>query len=441
MAEHGGEEALFRRLRLRLTVLCIAATGVIVLGMSGAALAVSQIQLTAKAEAAFQSDVNAILYHLRSQTVVDHTWISQTEAGGNLTLYLELSGQPILYAAADGGGRRELVERARAAAWQGYGVDLSLEPDLRCQPDQTAFFFEDGGLARYRAAVAKVPQEKGWIGALVIQSMAEEERELAVQRTAFGAFTLAALVLLALFAWYFTGRAVRPLAESRRRQNEFIAAASHELRSPLAVIHASLSALKDAAPEKAEHFTQLADGECMRMSRLVGDMLALANADSGSWTMYLEDAEPETLLLDVAEGFEHAAREKGVRLAVALPEKALGRFRWDRQRMVQALTVLTDNGLSYTPAGGSLGMGVERAGSGVRFTVADTGPGIPDGEKERVFERFYRTDRARTDREHYGLGLCIAREIISLHGGTIRAEDTPGGGATFVVELPGEGRA
>ena len=86
-------------------------------------------------------------------------------------------------------------------------------------------------------------------------------------------------------------------------------------------------------------------------------------------------------------------------------------------------------------------MGVERAGSGVRFTVADTGPGIPDGEKERVFERFYRTDRARTDREHYGLGLCIAREIISLHGGTIRAEDTPGGGATFVVELPGEGRA
>ena len=77
---------------------------------------------------------------------------------------------------------------------------------------------------------------------------------------------------------------------------------------------------------------------------------------------------------------------------------------------------------------------------GVRFTVADTGPGIPDGEKERVFERFYRTDRARTDREHDGLGLCIAREIISLHGGTIRAEDTPGGGATFVVELPGEGR-
>lgn len=118
MAEHGGEEALFRRLRLRLTVLCIAATGVIVLGMSGAALAVSQIQLTAKAEAAFQSDVNAILYHLRSQTVVDHTWISQTEAGGNLTLYLELSGQPILYAAAGGGswwsgpGRR----RGRATA-------------------------------------------------------------------------------------------------------------------------------------------------------------------------------------------------------------------------------------------------------------------------------------------------------------------------------------
>lgn len=433
----GGEESLFRRLRLRLTLVCILATGVILLGMAGATLVFSQGQLARRGEAAFQSSVNATLFHVRSQTQLDHTWMSQTEANGNLVLYIELSGRPLQYRGMVGGEDRDaLIKQASEIALQSYGVDLSGASRPGRQTEQAEFRFTDASGQECRAVAAVVPLEKGNAGVLVIQSLAGEARALMQQRLVFGLFTLLSLCLMALFAWFFTRRALRPLEESRRRQTEFIAAASHELRSPLAVIHASLSAMRDAPPEKVEHFTEMADSECMRMSRLVGDMLALAGADSGAWTMRPEETEPETALLDVAEGFEAAAAEKGVRLTVELPEEALPRCLWDRQRIVQVLTILTDNGLSYTPGGGSLRLSAAPIRDGVRFTAADTGPGIPDGEKERVFTRFFRSDQSRTDREHYGLGLCIAKEIVELHGGSIWIEDTPGGGATFVVELP-----
>lgn len=437
MAERG-ERALFRRLRLRLTVVCTAVTGLILLAMACAALAVGRAQLTARAEAAFESEVNAICYHLRGQTVVDHTWIAQTEAGG-LTLYLELSGAPVLYPPGQTDPERAaLVALAREKALEAFAFDLSVPPDGAFQQERQMFQFQDGAGQRFRAAAVRIPQEQGWIGLLVLRSMAGEEREVLIQCAAVFSFAALALVMLAVFAWLFTRRAMRPLEESRRRQTEFIAAASHELRSPLAVIHASLSAAGDAPDEKRRHFLSLADGECMRMSRLVGDMLSLANADSGSWSICREETEPETLLLDSAEHFEGRAGEKGIRLLAELPEEPLPRCQWDRQRISQLLSILLDNAVSYTPPGGVIRLSARQEGNWIRLRVADTGPGIPDEEKARVFTRFYRADQARTGREHYGLGLCIALEIVQLHGGKIMVEDGETGGAVFSVWLPTE---
>lgn len=429
------EEQLFRRLRQRLTLLCTAATGVILIAMALAALAVSQSQLTAKSEAAFQREVSATLYYLRSQTVVDHTWISQTESEGGLILYTELSGRPLLYGSMDS-ERVRLIELARKVALQNYDFDLAYEPSSLYQAQRQDFSFRDSDGQRYRAVAARLSQEKGWVGLLVLQSLAAEEGELWVQRLAFGGFVAAALCLLALFAWYFTRRALGPIEESRKRQTEFIAAASHELRAPLAVIRTCLPAIGGTDSEKEKHFTLMAEGECDRLARLISDMLALANADSGTWSMNPAPVEPETLLLEVVEQFETPARGKRVALEVSLPEEALPCCSWDGQRITQLLSILVDNGICYTPSGGKLSLRVERAGRQISLTVSDNGPGIPDGEKERVFERFYRADSARTDREHYGLGLCIAREIAQLHEGSLAVVDAPGGGACFVALLP-----
>lgn len=441
MSKGRRESAAFRRLRFRLTLLCTLGTGLILLGASTAALAVSEGQLGERGEAAFRSEVNAVFYHLRSQNVVDHTWVSQTEAGGGLKLWLELSGKPMLYTGSASERTQELVYLTRSIALQEYALDLSLPPDTRYQDEQDFFRVQDATGQRWRAAVGQVPQDRGWINVIVLQSLDDEENEVLVQRWAFAAFTAAALALLALFAWVFTRRLLRPLEESRRRQSEFIAAASHELRSPLAVVRASLAAMPGAPPEQLRHFTDMADGECVRMSRLVGDMLTLANADSGAWSMCPEETEPETLLLEVYESFESLSRAKGVAMEITLPEKPLPRCRWDPQRVMQLLCVLTDNAVSYTPSGGRVRLAVAQEGERVALTVADSGPGVPDEEKAKIFERFFRGDRARTDREHYGLGLSIAAEIARLHGGTISVSNAPGGGAVFTVTLPAPGCA
>ena len=429
---------MFERLRRRLTLLCTAATGVILVAMALACLALSQGQLTRWNNEAYAKDSSGVLDTIRLQAasegaVIDGAWLAQTEANGGFLVYIELSGIPLdRTVLLSGDSRAALVAAAKEAARRDHGVDLTEAPANRFNTKEASFRFTGPDGTPYRATVATIPAVKGWVGVILLRSMAEERAELGTQRLLFAIFTLVALALLALFAWIFIRFLMRPIEENRRKQTEFVAAASHELRSPLAVIHASLSALRGADAAEAEHFAELADGECMRMSRLVGDMLALANADNGSWTVRKGEVELETLVLNVCEGFERAAVEKGIHLTAKLPEAPLPRCCCDGERVAQVLTILVDNALAYTPSGGSVTVGVD---AGFLITVADTGAGIPDGDKARIFERFYRADASRTSREHYGLGLCIAREIAELHHGKLYVEDNTPHGAVFTLRL------
>ena len=131
-----------------------------------------------------------------------------------------------------------------------------------------------------------------------------------------------------------------------------------------------------------------------------------------------------------------AAAQKQIRIHVSLPDDPLPKCCCDRQRIGQALAILLDNAVSYTPPGGEIRLFAARRRGGIELIVSDNGPGIPDALRERVFERFYRADVSRSKKEHYGLGLSIAREIASLHRGKLTLRDTPGGGATFILYLP-----
>lgn len=434
--DKGKEAKLFQRLRLRLTLLCTVVTGLILISVSLAVLLISASQLNTQREEAFQGAVSAIFDHLRGQSTVGGTWVSQTEMSGDLILYLELSGVPTLYSAGKPDEVKALIKLTREKALQDKNLDLETQPDTLFQIRQEDFRVRAATGQHYRAAVGQIPQDRGWLNIIVLQSMAEEESQNAIWRWSLVAAVIAALALLTLFAWFFTRHTMRPIEESRRRQTEFIAAASHELRAPLAVVRNCLSATRGVDAEKAEHFTEMAVGECDRMSRLIGDMLALANADSGTWTVHPAPVEPETLLLEAAEHYERTAHDKGIRLSVTLPELPLPRCNWDGERILQLLTILVDNAISYTPIGGAVCLNGTLAGERVCLCVADTGPGVPDGEKEHIFGRFYRGDTARTERTHYGLGLCIAREIVELHCGTVSVADASGGGAIFTASLP-----
>ena len=172
------------------------------------------------------------------------------------------------------------------------------------------------------------------------------------------------------------------------------------------------------------------------MARLIQDMLSLSGADNHTWKLDLKPCEPDTLLLETYEKYEPLMREKGMKSDISLPDEPFAPIMLDADKIAQLLSILLDNALSYVPAGGKISLSLKKEPGAAAISVTDNGPGIPDSEKESVFQRFYRSDNSRNDKQHFGLGLCIAREIALLHRGSLTVSDAPEGGAVFTLRLP-----
>jgi signal transduction histidine kinase len=227
------------------------------------------------------------------------------------------------------------------------------------------------------------------------------------------------------------------LTEAFAAQRAFVADASHELRTPLTVIRGQLEVLAaqpSPSREEVARVQRLVQAEVARITRLVDDLLLLANTER------TEFLRPETIDLEafVAELWDGVSLIADRRYE--LGPIARGTLRADPDRLAQALRNLLGNAIEHTAEdSGLVRMGVERAGPGrVRFVVEDDGPGIPPGDRERVFDRFHRTDPAR-DRASggAGLGLAIVSAIVVAHGGRVSASQSPEGGARMEIELPG----
>lgn len=203
----------------------------------------------------------------------------------------------------------------------------------------------------------------------------------------------------------------------------------------MTAILSAASAMERAEGAEKETFSQVIHREGKRMGRLIEDMLTLASADSGGWQVRPQRIEPDMLALESYEAYAPQAKAKGLKMNLEIPQEVPAIFA-DPDRVSQALSILLDNAISCTPPPGHITLGVSSQGRYLRFAVADTGPGVPDSEKERIFRRFYRGEKARTDKSHFGLGLSIAAEIAAKHGGDLRVEDNPTGGAVFILELP-----
>lgn len=243
-----------------------------------------------------------------------------------------------------------------------------------------------------------------------------------------------AIVILCIASYIFIGRMLIPIESSKRAQTEFIAAASHELRAPLTVIMSSIQALKKSNETEAKHHTDIALSECSRMSDLIKDLLNLAKADSHAWQMHFEDCHIEDIMIECYSHFEELVYEKGLDFKIRFPEKPLPLYQLDKNRILQLLIILVDNALAYTEEG-SITLTAYEKYRMLCLAVIDTGIGIPDEEKTRIFDRFYSVDHSHSTRNHYGLGLSIAKEIVNAHNGHIYVTDTPDGGTTFTVEI------
>ncbi len=246
-----------------------------------------------------------------------------------------------------------------------------------------------------------------------------------------------ALVLAAVGGLLMSRRAMRPVRESFERQRTFIADASHELKTPLALIKINADVLSSEVtdPDHRELAEDLLS-ETDRMSALLSGLLTLARLDAGKLSVSREEFNLATVMAETVDRFRMRAASAGVRLEVEAAGK-LPTF-GDGTRTEQILAVLLDNALMHTPRHGRISVtGRTRDGS-VEVTVEDAGPGIPSEHLPRIFERFYRADpaRSRASGGGTGLGLAIARDLARVQKGDLEAENARDGGAVFRLTLP-----
>ncbi len=230
------------------------------------------------------------------------------------------------------------------------------------------------------------------------------------------------------------------IEELFRAQQRFVADVSHELRSPLTAIRGNLDLLRRGAVDdvQARQTALVAiDSEASRMQRLVQDLLLLAQADAGV-EIQKQPVELDTLLLDVYRQARLTAT--GVKVLLGGEDQAL--VSGDPDRLKQLFLNLMDNAIKYTPSGGEITLSFVRDGEWVRVAVTDTGVGIPAKDLPKIFDRFYRIDKARSRDSSTGsgggtgLGLSICKWIVDQHGGRIQVQSEVGKGSTFTVWLP-----
>jgi len=234
---------------------------------------------------------------------------------------------------------------------------------------------------------------------------------------------------------------LRDLTETERMEKsrrDFIANVSHELRTPLTSIQGYTETLLDSPLENnnVREFLEIIRKNSARMSRLTEDLLTLARVESGEQRFGIQRVSAEELLRDALESFREVARSYGVELAIENSVPA-GYVNADREAIHQVFSNLIENALKYAASGKKVILGARATESGVEFYVRDFGPGISSEHLPRLFERFYRVDKARSrESGGTGLGLAIAKHIVLAHEGTIRAESELHHGSTFLFTLP-----
>jgi signal transduction histidine kinase len=258
--------------------------------------------------------------------------------------------------------------------------------------------------------------------------------------------SLVGLLGAAVVTLLVTTRAMGPIRSAFNAERRFVASASHELRTPVAVVRASAELLQRENLVQPEGQRLVADivSESDRLGRLVGDLLALASADAGAIVVKPEEIEMRAFVAELAQRADAIATERGVHLEVA-QEAADGAerelfVRADPDRMTQLLLIFIDNAIDHSPAGGTIRLVVAPLNDGrqpqVSVGVADQGPGVPEHERRRIFEPFARLGGRRRETGNTGLGLAIARNLAARQDATLHVDDAVGGGAVFSVWLP-----
>jgi signal transduction histidine kinase len=310
--------------------------------------------------------------------------------------------------------------------------DFSSAPYLPSQTSWTARTARGDWRVHIRAQTIESTTVTAIVG-IPLTDVAREQHE--VQEAMFVGIPIALIVAAAGGLW-LASLGLRPITEALKTQRQFMADASHELRTPVSVVRtASEVTLSRDHRDEAEYREALAitGGQAKRLGRLVEDMLVLARADAGGYPLRPVDLYLDELVEECRRAAEVLARERDVTIASSAPRETP--FRGDEDLLRQLVLNILQNAVQHTPPGGSVSIRMREEPGAIRISVTDTGAGIAPEDQKRIFDRFVRLDPSRRG-NGTGLGLPIAKWIAESHGGTLVLETSAPGGSTFCVSLP-----
>ena len=421
-------------------------------------LQVSENSLYKNHFASFRNDISTIASSLEQSTYISMQWLAGLEARNAYLIFVTDNDKPFLYntlktgasgtkGSNDTGSSNDLSgQYLLSESLQAYDMMFESETVVSYSSnyfgihhDEYEFTSPSTG-EHYYSSLIDIERGLTHSRILILNPLAGLQAQITHQRLLFLLLDLLAALAFSVFSWFFTGRLLRPLQQNHENQMQFIASASHELRTPLSAILATNECCITATPQEQAGFFQTIRKEGRRMNTLIDDLLTLAHSDSGRFLIEKKEVELDTLCTNAYEAFEPLCRQKKLTLSLTLPDVPLPRLSCDPDRIAQVLSILLHNAVSYTPENGFVSLSLtcrQDRKNLFEITVSDTGVGIPDSDKKRIFSRFYRAEKSRSAKGHFGLGLSIAYEIISAHHGRISVQDNLPCGSVFVVRLPG----
>ena len=292
-----------------------------------------------------------------------------------------------------------------------------------------------GGKLKNKGVRTSVEKHNGKTYVAVVDT-AMEDRLVTAAIKALALFAVGVWLALLLLVWLLSGWAVRPMAKAWDMQRQFVADASHDLKTPLTVILSNSELLKQQSEAADTPEVDRIEAAGRRMKDLVQKMLTLARMEDdpnrGAW----ESMDLSDMVMEGALAFEATAFEKGLTIDENVESGLV--VKGNRAQVQSVLECLLDNACKYADPGSSVTVSLEKAGKRAKLTVHNTGSYIPPADLPHVFERFYRADKSRTASDSSGLGLAIVQSVVESMGGTVSVESSESAGTAFTVFLPRE---
>lgn len=430
---------MFRKFKQNLIFMYTLSTGLILTFIVVLAFLFSFSSQENRRQSSFQNLLFTLTSKLQTDSNFADSYLAQMELSNKLIIQIEENGSALFFPGSykKGDSRQYLLGLAENEA-QKEGIYEDSHPISSNILQSSIFNLRGKNQEQWRGNVLVIRADSGYKKMTLLIDESVDKKHTVRTGLLYLMMDLIGVFFLYLTGRVFVRRAVRPLQETYQKQQDFVASASHELRSPLAVIEANAAAIADA-PSQIPRLLSVIRRECERGNSLIKNLLLLASAESKDFMPRKQSLEIDDLLLHLLEIYEPAFHAKKGSLLLQLPDETLPAVKADEKLSFQILTVLLDNACTYGLEGNpdkKVLLKAGRTGQNVTVSVIDYGTGIPASEKQRIFERFYRSDRSRNDKEHFGLGLSIAAEFARVQKLELDVNDTEGGGSTFTLNFP-----